>query len=42
MQKGQEFVIAINHGVFGVRINSSSTLSKQQKAKLRELLTGGQ
>lgn len=42
MQKGQEFVIAINHGVFGVRINSSSTLSKQQKDKLRELLTGGQ
>ena len=42
MQKGQEFVVAINKGVFGVRIKSSSSLSKLQKDKLRELLTGGQ
>lgn len=42
MQNGKEFVVAINKGVFGVRIKSSSTLSKQQKDKLRELLTGGQ
>ena len=35
MQNGREFVVAINKGVFGVRIKSSSTLSKLQKDKLR-------